>query len=352
MERSAKTWGKTIGLATNPATGELALVLVDPLTEHRSPQYDTGYRVDGTPPPDGVEVRTDPREPAPYSPPDSTGSVTTGVREPAPYSASETLDLYTAQLQARLGFSRTMDVTRQVYHRSYDLHIAGLLAELASIAQTYATDRRLEAMLGLGAEAFINGQVGSSSMPHKRNPITAERICALAVVTRSHLGACAEMAGMEWLEGDVSTSAARRLVLPGMIQTAQQLVQNWLTLVDGWEVNVGEIHREMQRWLPILASGALMQAAIEAGLGRDQAHQILSDTGELWLRATRQQVQPQHMDEILEWAIKPFVDRLMVNQSWPLDYDQSRQLIHPDRLVGDVAAQVEVVRQHAEGIVS
>ena len=106
---------------------------------------------------------------------------------------SELVERFQTRASVRLGGGRWFEASRQVYHRSADLHWMALLAELASIAQTWATDRRLESMLELGREGFGDGQVGSSAMPHKQNPRFSERICALASVTRSHLAAFAEL---------------------------------------------------------------------------------------------------------------------------------------------------------------
>jgi len=197
------------------------------------------------------------------------------------------LDLYGSELMAKLGFNGMMDASRQVYHRSYDVHVASLLSGLASIAQTWANDRRLEALSGLGNETHLTEQSASSSMPSKENPRFSERIVALSVVTRSHLGAVAEMAGMEWLEGDVSTSAARKLILPAMFQNIDDILANWFYVAGLWQVDEWalkqEVHIHRYEW----ASAEIMHRLVLGGVGRSDAHRYLR---EAWARTRAAQL--------------------------------------------------------------
>jgi adenylosuccinate lyase len=230
------------------------------------------------------------------------------------------LDLCGAELAGRLGFNATMDASRQTYHRSYDLRVASLLSELASIAQTWASDRRLEAMLGLGNEAHLTEQTASSSMANKMNPRFSERIVALSVVTRSHLGAVAEMAGMEWLEGDVSTSAARKLILPAMFQNIDAILANWLYVAGLWQVNEWEMKIEVDTYRYEWASAEIMHRLVLGGLSRTDAHRCLR---EAWARARR----PTDHRDLPEWfevslgavlsemALSP-IGGLMLTREW------------------------------------
>jgi adenylosuccinate lyase len=278
---------------------------------------DTTYRLVGIPPVfDSSEsrVRDEPRGGTPY----------------------EKMALCTAQLAARFGFSDVMDVTRQVYHRSYDLHTAALLAELASLAQTWAIDRRLESMLGLGTETPANGQVGSSSMPHKDNPRYSERMCALAVVTRCYLAASAETAGMEWLEGDVSTSAARRIILPGMFDAASRMVEDWHRVASSWTVNKSAIMNETLNHEWQMATGALMFEAVEAGMPRQRAHEAL--------RAA--EIQHGGM------GIRAKMMFLVTTEDWPLDAARMRNLLARvmSGSIGTVQEQIAAVHESARQI--
>lgn len=187
------------------------------------------------------------------------------------------IEQYASHLAHRLGFMHVMDATRQVYHRSHDLQVASQIAALASLAQTWANDRRLESMLGLGGEEIDRHQSASSSMPQKANPRYTERISALSVVARSHLLAMSEMAGMEWLEGDVSTSAARRLILPAMFSNADIILANWHYAAGIWAPDLDAIRLEVREHSYRWATAAVMDLLIRAGLDRPRAHEMLRE---------------------------------------------------------------------------
>lgn len=230
---------------------------------------------------DGLEAKT--------SVSDGSGGIgiavdTSGPDGPRIVGGLGPIDQYASELAARLGFNAEMDASRQVYHRSYDLRVASLLAELASIAQTWANDRRLEAMLGLGNESHLTEQTASSSMPQKFNPRFSERIVALSVVTRSHLTAVAEMAGMEWLEGDVSTSAARKLILPAMFQNIDDILANWSYVIGLWQVHEWALRKEIDTHRYEWASAEIMYRLVQNGVSRPDAHRHLR---EAWARARR-----------------------------------------------------------------
>lgn len=178
-----------------------------------------------------------------------------------------------------IGHHRSMIVTRQTYHRSYDLHWVAMLAQLATIAETWATDRRLEAMLGLGWEGRGDQQVGSSAMPHKNNPRVCERIVSLSTDAYANLARAAQHSGREWLEGDVAGSAARRGLLPDAFRVADQILCNWHWVLQNWVVNRTRIAEEITQTWAQWSSGAIMQALIESGMSRTRAHQVAGHSG-------------------------------------------------------------------------
>lgn len=183
----------------------------------------------------------------------------------------------------------SMHSTRQIYHRSYDLPVASAMVELASIAQTWATDRRLEAMLGLGNETRSEGQVGSSAMAHKTNPVLCERICSLAQLTLGHYTTMASLASQGWLEGDVSTSGARREVLPAMFSNVEAILTNWLEALRRFEPDEKAMAVELYGFSWEIATGALLQWMVGHGVARDEAHRVLRDcAGDLMLERIQQ----------------------------------------------------------------
>ncbi len=129
----------------------------------------------------------------------------------------------------------------------------------------------------LVTEGFAEGQVGSSAMPHKMNTRSCERVNGLAVVLRGHLSMVGELAGDQWNEGDVSCSVVRRVALPDAFFAADGLFQTFLTVLDEFGAYPAVIERELDRYLPFLATTKMLVAAVRAGVGREVAHEAIKE---------------------------------------------------------------------------
>ena len=180
-----------------------------------------------------------------------------------------------AELEQRvaghLGFTRVLDSVGQVYPRSLDFDVVSALVQLVSAPSDLATTIRLMAGLELVTEGFAEGQVGSSAMPHKMNTRSCERVNGLAVVLRGHLSMVSELAGDQWNEGDVSCSVVRRVALPDAFFATDGLFQTFLTVLDEFGAFPAVIQRELDRYLPFLATTKVLMAAVRAGVGREAA---------------------------------------------------------------------------------
>ena len=140
-----------------------------------------------------------------------------------------------------------------------------------------ATTIRLMAGHELVTEGFAEGQVGSSAMPHKMNTRSCERVNGLAVVLRGHLSMVGELAGDQWNEGDVSCSVVRRVALPDAFFAADGLFQTFLTVLDEFGAFPAVIQRELDRYLPFLATTKVLMAAVRNGVGREAAHEAIKE---------------------------------------------------------------------------
>jgi adenylosuccinate lyase len=184
-----------------------------------------------------------------------------------------------AELEERvanqLGFGQTLQAIGQVYPRSLDLDVVSALTQTASPLGNIALQIRLMAGLDLATEGFNEGQVGSSAMPHKMNARSAERVNGFVSVLRGHLTMAASIAGDQWNEGDVSCSVVRRVVLPDAFFAIDGALETILTVLDGFGSYSNAINRELERYLPFLATTRLLMASVKAGAGREEAHEII-----------------------------------------------------------------------------
>jgi adenylosuccinate lyase len=181
------------------------------------------------------------------------------------------------RVAAHLGFSRVLTSVGQVYPRSLDYDVLTALSQLAAAPSSFATTIRLMAGNELVTEGFKAGQVGSSAMPHKMNTRSAERINGLAVILRGYVSMTGELAGDQWNEGDVSCSVVRRVALPDAFFAADGLFETFLTVLDEFGAFPAVAQRELDRYLPFLATTKVLLAAVRRGVGREVAHEVIKE---------------------------------------------------------------------------
>ena len=181
------------------------------------------------------------------------------------------------RVAAHLGFERVLTSVGQVYPRSLDFEVVAALVQLVAAPSNLATTVRLMAGHELVTEGFRAGQVGSSAMPHKMNTRSCERVNGLAVVLRGHLSMVSELAGDQWNEGDVSCSVVRRVALPDAFFATDGLFQTFLTVLDEFGAFPAVIQRELDRYLPFLATTKVLMAAVREGVGRETAHAAIKE---------------------------------------------------------------------------
>ena len=175
----------------------------------------------------------------------------------------------------RLGLERESAAT-QVTPRDRLAEILTTLAIVASSLERFATEVRHLARTEVGeaSEPFGRGQKGSSAMPHKRNPIVAERLCGLARVVRA-----AALVGLEnvalWHERDISHSSAERVVLPDAFLALDYMLDRFTWLVDGLVVNAERMRRNLESSRGLVFSQRVLLALVESGLSRDDAYRLV-----------------------------------------------------------------------------
>jgi adenylosuccinate lyase len=249
------------------------------------------------------------------------------------------LDELERRVAEHLGFDHVLTSVGQVYPRSLDFDVVSALVQLVAAPSSLATTIRLMAGHELVTEGFVEGQVGSSAMPHKMNTRSCERINGLAVVLRGHLSMVSELAGDQWNEGDVSCSVVRRVALPDAFFTADGLFQTFLTVLDEFGAFPAVIQRELDRYLPFLATTKVLMAAVRNGVGREVAHEAIKQAAVGVALAMRQGASDNDV-----------LARLAADPRLGLTAEQLDSLVaEPITFTGAAVAQTqEVVRQIAE----
>ncbi len=181
------------------------------------------------------------------------------------------------RVAGHLGFDRVLDSVGQVYPRSFDYDVVTALVQAAAGPSSLATTIRLMAGQELVTEGFQPGQVGSSAMPHKMNARSCERVNGLTVVLRGYATMVGELAGAQWNEGDVSCSVVRRVALPDAFFAIDGLFETFLTVLGEFGVFPAVVERELDRFLPFLATTKVLMAAVRSGVGRETAHEVIKE---------------------------------------------------------------------------
>jgi adenylosuccinate lyase len=175
----------------------------------------------------------------------------------------------------RLGLEPAPTST-QILQRDRHAALLTTLAVFASSLDKFALELRHLARTEVREveEPFGAGQKGSSAMPHKRNPVVAERICGLARVVRA-----AAVAGLEnvalWHERDISHSSAERVILPDAFLALDYMLDRFTWLVEGLRVFPERMLRNLESSHGLFFSQRLLLALVDSGLGRDEAYRLV-----------------------------------------------------------------------------
>jgi len=164
----------------------------------------------------------------------------------------------------------------QVVPRDRHAELLSALALCASSLERFATEIRHLARTEVAEvqEPFGKGQKGSSAMPHKRNPVVAERICGLARIVRA-----AALVGFEnvplWHERDISHSSAERVVLPDAFLALDYMLDRFAWLVEGLIVDAERMSSNLEASHGLVFSQRVLTALVSGGLVRDEAYRLV-----------------------------------------------------------------------------
>jgi adenylosuccinate lyase len=225
------------------------------------------------------------------------------------------------------GFEQTYPVSGQTYSRKIDAQVHSALGGIAESAHRFGTDLRLLAHEREIEEPFETEQVGSSAMAYKRNPMRAERMCALARFVLALPAAASQTAATQWLERTLDDSAVRRLIVPQGFLALDAILNLYLNIVPGLVIQPAVIARHVEEQLPFMATENLLMAAVQAGGDRQSLHERIR----VHALAAAERLKAEAKENDL-------IDRLRADPAFPpLDY---HEMVDPRRFVGRAPEQV------------
>ncbi len=169
-------------------------------------------------------------------------------------------------------------ISTQIIPRDHYCEYVEFLANLSTTLEKIATNIRIlqREEVGEVMEEFGEKQVGSSTMPHKRNPIDCENVCGIARVVRGFVEPMHQSAIL-WEERDLTNSSAERIILVEATVLADHILTKMIKIVERLKLNFERIRENLERVKGLNMSEAVMLALTRRGVGRQEAHELVRE---------------------------------------------------------------------------
>jgi len=168
------------------------------------------------------------------------------------------------------------NVATQIIQRDHHCHFLNTLALIGSSINKFATEIRLLQKTEVleVEEPFFKGQIGSSAMPHKRNPITCERVCGLSRLLRANAIAGFENISL-WHERDISHSSVERIILPDSTIILDYMLNKFIPILEGLLVYPKNMIASLTKTRGLIYSQRILLELMKKGLTRDAAYEMI-----------------------------------------------------------------------------
>ncbi len=192
-------------------------------------------------------------------------------------------------IAARMGFEKSVPVSGQTYSRKLDAMALNVLSLIAQSAHKFSNDLRLLAHKKEMEEPFEKGQVGSSAMAYKRNPMRCERIAALSRYLIADAQNAAQTAAEQWFERTLDDSANRRLSIAEGFLCCDAILALYLNVAGGMVVYEKMMERHLAEEMPFMATENIMMDAVARGADRQEIHERIRVHSQAAARAVKQE---------------------------------------------------------------
>ena len=230
----------------------------------------------------------------------------------------------------KMGFDSCYPVSGQTYSRKLDTRVINVLAGIAASAHKFSNDIRLLQHLKEVEEPFEKGQIGSSAMAYKRNPMRSERIASLSRYVMTDALNPAITSATQWFERTLDDSANKRLSVPEGFLAVDGILDLYLNVSSGLVVYEKVIHKHLMAELPFMATENIMMDAVKAGGDRQALHERIR---ELSMEAGK------HVK--VEGKDNDLLELIAADDAFPMTLEELQGLMDPSKYVGRAPAQVQ-----------
>lgn len=238
------------------------------------------------------------------------------------------IDEMNRQLAEKFGFEKCFDVCGQTYPRKTDSRILNVLSSIAQSCYRMAEDIRLLQHDRQLEEPFESGQIGSSAMAYKRNPMRCERICSLSRYLMADALNAHMTASTQWMERTLDDSANRRISMPEGFLCADAVLRLCRNVTDGMVVNDKIVAKAVRDCLPFIATENLLMEAVKRGGDRQELHEIIRRCS---MEATAKMKNGEECD---------LLERLAAEEVFGLTAEDMNRILDPSLYTGRCAEQV------------
>ncbi len=230
----------------------------------------------------------------------------------------------------KMGYDHWFAVSGQTYPRKYDTQVLHALAGIAQSAHKFSNDLRLLQHKKEMEEPFEKGQIGSSAMAYKRNPMRSERMAALANYILADTMNPAITASTQWFERTLDDSANKRIAIAEAFLAADGILDLYLNITDGLVVYPKVIEADLRKELPFMATENIMMDAVKAGGDRQELHEAIRVHS---MEAAKQVKELGLENDLLE--------RIANDERFPLTLEELEARMNPSLYVGRAPEQTQ-----------
>ncbi|NNM42855.1 MAG: adenylosuccinate lyase [Chlamydiae bacterium] len=229
-----------------------------------------------------------------------------------------------------MGFSKVIPISGQTYTRKQDMAVFYVLHAVAISCHKFASDLRLLAHLKEIEEASSPDQIGSSAMPHKRNPMKSERVCGIARFLISLAENPAYTSATQWLERSLDDSSNRRISIPEAFLSADAILNLVIDITKNLIIYPKMIEKNLKEELPFLASENILMAAVAQGKDRQKIHSLLH---------SHAQDAAQEMKE--KGSSCTLLDKIIADKNIGLSQKDIEKIVRVENFIGRAKEQTE-----------
>ena len=230
----------------------------------------------------------------------------------------------------KMGFDAVYSVSGQTYTRKADYFTLSVLSGIAQSAMKFSGDIRLMSHLKAVDEPFEAGQVGSSAMAYKRNPMRSERMTSLARYVIAAALNPAMTAGTQWLERTLDDSANRRISIPEAFLAVDGILTLYINVISGLKVYPKVLEKQLREELPFMATEDILMYCVKKGGDRQTLHEAIRQHAVDAGRAVKEQ-----------GADNDLLERIAADPVFGITREEIDELLRTDSFTGMAAEQTE-----------